>query len=114
MREKRYDEAIKTARRLLTITKKKGRAYANLGRAYGAKGDADLAIEMYRQALKYDREDDAVYAGLGEAYEKKALYQEALKAYQNANQLNPENQRAARRIPALKIRIIQEKHQGEE
>jgi tetratricopeptide (TPR) repeat protein len=98
----------------LTVTKKKGGAYASLGRAYGAKGDTDRAIEMYKQSLHYDAEDDATYTGLGEAYEKKGLYQEALKAYQSAYQLNPESARAARRIPALKVKIIQERHRGEE
>nr|MBP8981153.1 tetratricopeptide repeat protein [Syntrophobacterales bacterium] len=114
MREKRYDDAIRISRRLLNLTKKKAGAYANLGRAYGAKGDADRAIEMYKQSLKYDSEDDAVFAGLGEAYEKKGLYQEALNAYQTAYQLNPESARAARKIPALKIKIMQDKHRAEE
>ena len=60
-------------------------------------------------ALKYDQEDDELYANLGEAYEKKGLYQEALKAYTNAYELNPESAKATRRIPKLKILLLQKK-----
>ena len=62
-------------------------------------------------ALKYDREDDELYANLGEAYEKKGLYQEALKAYTNAYELNPESAKATRKIPKLKILLLQKKRQ---
>jgi cytochrome c-type biogenesis protein CcmH/NrfG len=62
-------------------------------------------------ALKYDREDDEIYANLGEAYEKKGLYSEALKAYTSAYALNPESEKAAQKIPKLKIKLLQEKAQ---
>jgi len=68
-----------------------------------------MAIKNYRIALKYDREDNELYNNLGEAYEKKGLYPEALKAYINAYELNPESARAARAIPRLKIKLLQEK-----
>lgn len=61
--------------------------------------------------MKYDRSDDGIYAGLGEAYEKKGLYAEALKAYTSAYELNPESSKAARRIPKLKILLLQKKLQ---
>jgi tetratricopeptide (TPR) repeat protein len=48
---------------------------------------------------------------LGEAYEKKGLYQEALKAYINAYELNPESAKATKRIPKLKIQLLQKKRQ---
>ncbi len=59
--------------------------------------------------MKYDSGDYDIYNNLGEAYEKKGLYPEALKAYINAYELNPESARAARAIPRLKIRLLQEK-----
>jgi hypothetical protein len=46
---------------------------------------------------------------LGAAYEKKGLYQEALKAYTAAYELNPDATTAARKIPQMKIKIIQQK-----
>jgi cytochrome c-type biogenesis protein CcmH/NrfG len=46
---------------------------------------------------------------LGAAYEKKGLFEEALKAYTAAYELNPDSARAARKIPQMKIRIIQQK-----
>ena len=60
--------------------------------------------------LKFDPEDDEAYMGLGAAYEKKGLFAEALKAYTTAFELNPEATQAARKIPQMKIRIIQQKH----
>ncbi len=60
-------------------------------------------------SLKLDPEDDEVYANLGEAYEKKGLFQEALKAYTTAYELNPDSTRVARKIPQMKIRIMQQK-----
>jgi cytochrome c-type biogenesis protein CcmH/NrfG len=60
-------------------------------------------------SLKFDPEDDEVYANLGAAYEKKGLYAEALKAYTASYELNPDATRVARKIPQLKIRIIQQK-----
>jgi cytochrome c-type biogenesis protein CcmH/NrfG len=59
--------------------------------------------------LKYDREDDELYANLGEAYENKELFPEALRAYTSAYELNPESAKAARRIPPLKIKLLQKK-----
>lgn len=90
---------------------KKAASYSSLGYAYAARGEWDKAIENYLIALKYDREDDELYANLGEAYEKKGLYQEALKAYTNAHELNPESPRANKRIPKLKILLLQKKLQ---
>ncbi len=59
--------------------------------------------------LKFDPEDDEVYANLGAAYEKKGLFAEALKAYTSAFELNPEATQVARKIPQMKIRILQQK-----
>ena len=90
---------------------KKAASYSSLGYAYAARGEWDKAIENYLIALKYDREDDELYANLGEAYEKKGLYPEALKAYTNAHELNPDSPRANKRIPKLKILLLQKKLQ---
>ncbi len=82
----------------------------SVGDAYGLKGDLDRQIEYYRMSLKIDPEDDEVHANLGAAYEKKGLYDEAIKAYTEAYRLNPEA-KTARKIPKLKIKLLQEKAQ---
>ena len=51
-----------------------------------------------------------VYYRLGNAYEKKGMYKEALAEYRNAYQINPDSSEAARKIPQMRIRMIQKKH----
>jgi len=109
MKEKQYENAIRIYKKLIDQNPKKAAGYASVADAYGLKGDLDRQIEYYRMSLKLDPEDDEVYANLGEAYEKKGLFQEALRAYTTAYELNPDLTRAARRIPQMKIRIMQQK-----
>jgi superkiller protein 3 len=109
MREKLYDKAIRTYKKLIEMNPKKAAYYASAGYAYGLNGDPDRQIEYYTMSLKFDPEDDEVYANLGAAYEKKGLYAEALKAYTASYELNPDATRVARKIPQMKIRIIQQK-----
>ena len=94
---------------MVALDPKKASSYASLGYAYAAQKKWDKAIANYQIALKYDKEDDELYAILGEAYEGKELYPEALKAYTSAYELNPESPKASRRIPALKIKLLQNK-----
>ena len=84
--------------------------YSSIGYVYGLKSDIGKEIEYYRKSLRYDAEDNYVYLKLGEAYEKKGQYQEALKAYSDAYALNPELTKAAKKIPQMRIMILQQKH----
>jgi superkiller protein 3 len=111
LKEKKYDQAIKYYKKIIALEPKKAASYASLGYVYSVRADWNKAIDNYLIALKYDREDDEVYANLGEAYEKKGLYKEALKAYTSAYEINPETPRAAKRIPKLKILLLQQKSQ---
>ncbi len=108
--QKQYEKAIKTYKKMITINPKRATAYSGLGYVYGLKNDTDKEIEYYRISLRYDAEDDDVYLSLGKAYEEKGMYQDALKAYTHAHELNPDSNVAAKKIPALKIKILQQKH----
>ena len=108
--EKQYENAIKTYKRMININPKRATAYSGLGYVYGLKNDVDKEIEYYKISLRYDAEDDDVYLSLGKAYEKKGMYQDALKAYIHVYELNPDSNVAAKKIPALKIKILQQKH----
>jgi len=108
--EKQYENAIKTYKKMININPKRATAYSGLGYVYGLKNDVDKEIEYYKISLRYDAEDDDVYLSLGKAYEKKGMYQDALKAYIHAYELNPDSNVAAKKIPALKIKILQQKH----
>jgi len=109
MKEKLYDKAARTYRKLIELNPKKAAYYSSAAYAYGLNGDLDRQIEYYQKSLKFDYEDDEVYMNLGAAYEKKGLFQEAMKAYTTAYELNPDSTKAARKIPQMKIRIIQQK-----
>jgi len=52
-----------------------------------------------------------VYYRLGQAYEKKGMYKEALEEYLHAYQINPDSREASRKIPQMRIRMLQKKHQ---
>jgi cytochrome c-type biogenesis protein CcmH/NrfG len=52
-----------------------------------------------------------VYLSLAAAYEKKGMYEDALKAYRVAYELNPDSSTAAKKIPALKVKLLQRKYQ---
>jgi tetratricopeptide (TPR) repeat protein len=110
LKEKKCPMALKYYGRIAQLEPKKAGSYEGMGNAYNACNNPDAAIKNYQAALKYDSDDSEIYAGLGEAYEKKGLYSEALKAYNSAYALNPES-KAARKIPRLKIKLLQEKAQ---
>jgi superkiller protein 3 len=111
LKEKNYQKAISNYQKLAKLEPKKAGSFANLGYAYAASGNLDLAIKNYTIALKFDRDDADIYDNLGEAYEKKGLYKQALETYKKAYALNPESAKAAKRIPRLNIKFLQEKKQ---
>ena len=96
MKEKLYEKAIRTYKRLIELNPKKAANYSSAAYAYGLAGDLERQIEYYRLSLRYDPEDDEVHESLGTAYEKKGLFQEALKEYTAAYELNPDAVTAAR------------------
>jgi superkiller protein 3 len=110
MNAKLYESAIRTYKKMITLNPKRASAYSSLGYVYGLKNNTEKEIEYYKLSLKYDAENDDVYFNLGAAYEKKGMYQEALNAYTVAYELNHDLSGAAKKIPALKIKILQQKH----
>lgn len=110
MKEKRYENAIRIYKKMTALNPKRASAYSSLGYVYSLKNDIDREIEYYKISLRYDAEDDNVYLNLGAAYEKKGMYGDALKAYSSAYELNPDSGIAAKKIPALKIKILQQKY----
>jgi tetratricopeptide (TPR) repeat protein len=96
---------------MIKINPRAAGLYSGIGYAFGLKGDTDKAIANYKASIRYDSEDDVVYRRLGDAYEKKGMYDEALRESTNAYQVNPDSDEAARKIPRMKIRMLQRKHQ---
>ncbi len=110
MEEKRYESAIKIYKKMIALSPKRASAYSSLGYVYGLRNEVDKEIEYYKISLKYDAEDDDVYVNLGAAYEKKGMYEDALTAYKTAYALNPDSSMAAKKIPALKVKLLQQKY----
>jgi tetratricopeptide (TPR) repeat protein len=110
MKEKRYDSAIKIYNKMTALNPKNATVYSSLGYVYGLKNDIEKEIEYYKISLRYDAENDDVYLHLGAAYEKKGMYQDALKAYKVAYELNPASSKAEEKIPAMKVKILQQKY----
>ena len=102
--------AIRMYERMIKLNPKKASLYAGLGHLYGLKGNVLKEIEYYRNALRHDNEDDGIHLNLAEAYEKKGLLKEALNEYTQAYRLNPESEKAAKKIPQLKIKLLEQKH----
>jgi tetratricopeptide (TPR) repeat protein len=111
MKEKRYDSAIKIYKKMTVLNPKRASVYSSLGYVYGLKNNIEKEIEYYRISLKYDAEDDHVHLSLAAAYEKQGMYEDALKAYRVAYELNPDSSTAAKKIPALKVKLLQRKYQ---
>lgn len=108
LRQKRYEDAIRIGKQIVSRFPKQAQSYVGLARAYGLMGKTDEEIACLREALKYEREDDTIYFALGQAYEKKGIYEEALKAYKTAFELNP-NSPASQKIRPLRVKVIEMK-----
>ena len=109
LKEKQYDNALKSYRKLGEVSKKKANFYSGIAHVYNLKGDIDNEIEYLKQAIRHDPEDDAAYQDLAAAYESKEMYAEAYRACVKAYELNPESKNARAKIPQLRIRMLEKK-----
>jgi tetratricopeptide (TPR) repeat protein len=114
VKQKKYNLAIAEYRKIIRKDPKNPRYHEGLGDVYGLAGDTNRQIESYQRSLKYGKANDGVYTRLGAAYEKKGRLKDALAAYSRAYELNPDSAAAGRRMTQLKIKMLQEKHRGEE
>ncbi len=70
-----------------------GRAYSNLGEAYGNANEWDRSIEMLEKALQFQQFPTQVHANLARAYIAKRQPDAAVEHYQKAIELSPESAR---------------------
>ncbi len=110
IRQKKYDKALVVYRKITQLSTGRAEGYVGMGRAYGLQGNVEKEIDNYRIALTVGGDkDDRVYLLLGEAYERRGRYALALEAYKAAYEKNADSP-AAGKIPALKIKMIQQKY----
>ncbi len=112
LKNKDYSSAIKTYEKMSKLAPKKAEIYSGLAHIYSLKGNTDKEIEYYKKSLGLDQEDYMAYLNLAGAYERKKMYEDALREYTSAYQLNPDSNKAARKIPEMRIKILQQKYQN--
>jgi len=74
--------------------------YNNLGAAYQAKGQFDMAIEQYQAALRLKPDNADAHYNLGAAYQAKGQFDMAIEQYQAALRLKPDNAEAHNNLGA--------------
>lgn len=65
-------------------------AYNNLGNAYLANGQVDMAIDQYHNALRLEPDFEKAHNNLGNAYFSKGLFDMAIDQYRDALKLRPD------------------------
>jgi tetratricopeptide (TPR) repeat protein len=68
----------------------KARGHSNLGNAYEAEGQVDVAVEHFNIALELDPDNEVTHYNLGNAYRDKGLPDKAIEQYLTAVRLKPD------------------------
>ncbi|MBD3183799.1 efflux RND transporter periplasmic adaptor subunit [Candidatus Poribacteria bacterium] len=89
--EKKYDQAIETYNRAISIDPKMAKAYYNLAGVYSKQDNHQLAIENYKKAISNQENLQEAYQKLAEIYRKQGDYQKALDIYKKVITTSPED-----------------------
>jgi len=90
-RQKKWDDAVASAREAVRLNPNNERAHIILGSALGGKGDWDGAVAEYGEALHLNSNDDVAHADLGAALGGKHDGAGEIKEEGEAIRLNPKN-----------------------
>lgn len=91
----KYDNAIETLEKAITLDKQDYEPYLMRGYAYTYKFDFDSAYEDYSKALELEPENDSVYEALGDLRFNLQDYKGAVEYYNKCIELNPDDSRRA-------------------
>lgn len=86
---KRYDEAIASFNRAVSLNEKNKQAYYYLGKSFFANNETAKAISAFGQAIKIDPAYAGAYYDLGWAYYKYKQYEEAIVNFKKTEELKP-------------------------
>ncbi|XP_062535977.1 small glutamine-rich tetratricopeptide repeat-containing protein beta [Armigeres subalbatus] len=92
MKEEKYQEALNTYSKAISLDATNPVFYCNRAAAYSRLGNYQAASDDCRMSLRYDPNYSKAYGRLGLAYSKMNKHEQALNAYQNALRIEPENQ----------------------
>ncbi len=101
IKEGRIEEAIASARHLLSVYPKFIEAYRLLGKASLEKGDLTNATEMFLRVLGADPEDLIAYVGLADVYKTKGYLEQAIWYLERALDLEPSHKELRRELEFL-------------
>ncbi|OGL39596.1 MAG: hypothetical protein A2043_00970 [Candidatus Schekmanbacteria bacterium GWA2_38_9] len=79
----------------------KFRPYNNLGEAYSAMGEIDMALQEYEIASRLNPMADRVHYNLGNAYSKKGEIDPAIASFTRATELNPSYAKAYNNLGSI-------------
>lgn len=86
----RYDEAITSFTRAITLRPEFEQAWANKARTFVLQGKGRDALEYFERALCLDRGDPEAWFGKGATEEEMGQYEEALRCLDTAIRLRPD------------------------
>lgn len=92
MKEEKYQEALNTYSKAISLDATNPVFYCNRAAAYSRLGDYQSAADDCRMSLRYDPNYSKAFGRLGLAYSKMNKHEQALEAYQNAIRIEPDNQ----------------------
>jgi len=84
MKENRWDEALTTFKRILSIESESAEVFYNMGYIQTAQGNYDEAILCFRKATLINSHHARAYQQMGEVYTQLGQKEEAEKAFQKA------------------------------
>ncbi|MFC1528854.1 tetratricopeptide repeat protein [Candidatus Latescibacterota bacterium] len=88
---KKYDEAIRSYRKALSINPDYSQAYYNLGNTFSGLGKNEEAIASYREAIRVKPNYPEAYCNLGNSLSSLGRFDEAIVQFQNALKIDPEH-----------------------
>ncbi len=87
---RRWNEAIESSKKAISIKPDYIYGYINLGKAYLGLEKYNEAIAVFLQAIRIKPDEAAAYFGLGAAYDFLGRYREAIEAYKQTIRIKPD------------------------
>jgi len=87
----KFDLAIKSFEKVISIDSKNSNAYVGLGNMYLQKGDLAKSAEYYNKAIAVDNSSIFAYTGLGNIYSQKGDTDKAISYYEKALAIDNNN-----------------------
>ena len=111
--DKKFDEAMETFNKLLSINRKASYAFLNLGNVLAEQGQYAEASEHYRKASELNPKDARFYFNLGNVLADQGQHAEASEHYRKAIELDPKNTDAYYNLGFVLERVVESlRHAG--